>query len=318
MGDMTLLACFGLFANPTTVWREYSSMHIDQGLRYYNPLKGITSTVEVGQVHQFLVALSKGYTKSGIVVRLKTLPKRQWLPTSFSWEWFIVRPLLLIVMIYVAGVTLDYVAIGALCSLLVGQAIAVVTSIADGPLTRTEEQTEEQSNVFFMANGVTIIVKAPGQLFIEATSFKVPGKANSPESLRLVSMMFFMGGVLLVGMSGMLFRISYLAGHIIQAGILVLARRRSLRQQTVNRVEWIVETDKVQGSLNCRRDSYVWAVREVRRQPWDDMEWLRIWNLATGETFSYVEQALASSISSNDEDRSIEDGVVTIPQAHNT
>ncbi|EGN98187.1 hypothetical protein SERLA73DRAFT_161075 [Serpula lacrymans var. lacrymans S7.3] len=293
-GDMTLLTCFGLFANPATVWREYYSLHIGQGLQYFNPLQSITSTVEVGQVHRYLMSLSGGYDKTGMVVRLKQLKKRQWLPTSFSWEYCVIRPVVLAALISIASLSLDFFALGSLGALLFGQTIAIVKSIADGPLPSAGKETEEQSNVFFLANGVTVIVKAPGELFIEATSSRVFGKARAPEGWRLISTVLFMGGILLVGFSGMLFRISYLVAHVIQAALLVYAGDKPLQRQIVNRVEWVVDGNDIEKPLLRRRDTYVWVIKQIRKHPWEGFEWLKTWNLASGETFNYVETLLAT------------------------
>src|SRR5208282_5773439 len=121
-GDMSLLSCFGLFANPTTAWSEYGILYPGQGVRYYNPNLGLQSTVEVAQVHNYITLLARGRNNMGLVVQLKPKTGRR----RASLEWMVIRPLLLIVMIIVALMSLDYVALGGVAALFAGQSLVVI------------------------------------------------------------------------------------------------------------------------------------------------------------------------------------------------
>ena len=67
-GDLNLLSWFGLFVNPSTVCCDYGTMYPDQGLRHYVPDAMLTSTIEVAQVHEFLLRLAGGRKNCGIII----------------------------------------------------------------------------------------------------------------------------------------------------------------------------------------------------------------------------------------------------------
>jgi hypothetical protein len=131
-GDMTLLSCFGLFVNPSTTWYHYHPPHALSGLRYYNPKAKITSTIEVLQVNSFLVALAAPLRETGVVVWVKPIRRRLWWPQTFSFEWMVIRPLSLILLLCVAGLSGDLLAIAAIGTLLLGQSIAIFKTVKDG------------------------------------------------------------------------------------------------------------------------------------------------------------------------------------------
>ena len=279
-GDLTVLSCLGLFANPTTAWGEYGTLYPGQGVRYYNPERCLTSTIEVAQVHNYLTRLANGYKDIGIVVDL-SLKKKS---CSMSFEWVIIRPFVLVGMVFVAAASRDFLGLGALGALLFGQAIVVTKTIIDGN-SKIVEDTTKESNIFFLANNVTIIVKSHGELFIHACSSLQYKKIERPVSFEVCSTVLFMAGVLLVGIADLNFKVAYLAGHAIQAILLAFCSSRVLGTQTLNRVNWHV---KPVIALKRRRDAYVWATRETS----GNTDWLRLWNLANGELLHWIQDQL--------------------------
>jgi hypothetical protein len=131
-GDMTLVSCIGLFVNPSTTWYHYHPPHALSGLRYYNPKAKITSIIEVLQVNSFLVALAAPLRETGVVVWVKPIPRRLWWPQTFSFEWMVIRPLSLVLLLCVAGLSRDLLAIAAIGTLLLGQSIAIFKTVKDG------------------------------------------------------------------------------------------------------------------------------------------------------------------------------------------
>jgi hypothetical protein len=169
-GDMTLLSCFGLFVHPRTVWNEYVMLHPSAGLTYYNPEKVITSTVEVRQVNAYLTALASKHRDCGIVVRVKPLDKKCWWPNTPTREWLVFRPCCLAILVCIAIICRDAMAVGAVGALLIGQSIAIVKSVYDGQVIEQGDSREEQTNIFFLANRVTAAVKCKGGLFYRSMS----------------------------------------------------------------------------------------------------------------------------------------------------
>jgi hypothetical protein len=213
-GDMSLLTCFGLFVNPSTTWYHYHPPHAVSGLRYYNPQTKITSTIEVQQVNSYLVALASSLKGVGVVVRVKPIQHKIWWPTAFSVEWGVIRPLALCILICVAGLSKDLWAITAISTLLLGQSIAIFKTVRDGRV-RTEGRIQgPQTNIFFMPDNVTFIVKCSGGLFVDAMASARP---RHPTFLRTLTTLIFMGGIILVGFTGINFKIAYLLVHAFQA-----------------------------------------------------------------------------------------------------
>lgn len=279
-GDLNFLSFFGLFANPTTAWLEYGSLFPGQGIRYYNPQRRLTSTVEVARVNDYLIRLSGRRRNAGLVVDL-SLAKH-----SFSWsiEWMVIRPLILIAIIFVAAASRDFVGVGALIALLVGQSIVIGKSIWDGKPKVIDNNAEER-NVFFLANNVTLIVKSHGNLFVNACSSLYYKKIERPLFFEACATTTFMIGVLLVGAAGLNFKVAYLAGHGIQAALLALHSKRTICTQILNRVTWDVRQVI---TLKQRRDAYVWVTKETT----GNLDWLSMGQLANDEVMKYVQEKL--------------------------
>ena len=282
--DLRLLSCFGLFANPTTAWGEYGTLRPGEGIRYYNPQRELTSTIEIAHVNDYLTRLSAGRKDVGITVTLQ-LPRTKSLRPSVNWA--IVRPTILLAVLFIAAASLDYIALGALGALLFGQSIVIVKSVADGTPKAASGSTEEK-NVFFLSNNVTVIVKSYGNLFVDACSTLKYNKEERPVLIEICATVIFMAGVLLVGIAGLNFKIAYLVGHVIQAILLALSSNRPLGTQIRNCVLWEVEKESV--VLNRRRDAYLWATLETTGHT----KWLVSHGLATEEVIQYVEQGLAA------------------------
>lgn len=105
-----------------------------QGLTYYNPQMEIRSTIENHQVNTFIAALGSEHRDCGITVNLLPLLSRRsfWWPQSPTWEWWLLRPDMLIALVVIAAVSEDSWGIGAIMALLAGQIIAISRSIYDG------------------------------------------------------------------------------------------------------------------------------------------------------------------------------------------
>jgi len=176
-------------------------------------------------------------------------------------------------------------AISAICALLLGQSIAIFKTVLDGKV-RTEGRIQgPQTNIFFMPDNVTFIVKCNGGLFVDAMASARP---RHPTFLRTVTTLIFMGGIILVGFTGIDFKIAYLLVHAFQA-ILLGRDWRPSKSHVVNGVYWEMDTaNKV--SLYRRREAYVWATRMAGV----GTQWLEDWSLAAGETLAYVEKTVAS------------------------
>jgi hypothetical protein len=147
-GDLTLLSCLGLFVNPTTAWSEYGSLYPGQGVRYYNPRRQLTSTVEVTQVHNYITKLADDRENTGIIITL--YPRRRCIiPTV---EWLLIRPLILFSIIFIAAASLDYIALGAIGALLIGQAMVVICTVRDG----TTKVADDDSTLEKMCSSLQI------------------------------------------------------------------------------------------------------------------------------------------------------------------
>jgi hypothetical protein len=201
-----------------------------------------------------------------------------------SFEWAVIRPCVLAVMIFVAAASWDFIALGALSAFLVGQAIIVGKSIADGN-SKVLGSTAEESNVFFLANNVVIIVKSRGRLFVDACSSLGYKKVERPVFVEVCSTVIFMAGVLLVGIAGFNFKVAYLTGHAVQAILLAFRSRRMRRRSTVNGINWNVKPVK---ALAQRRDGYVWVTEETT----GNTDWLSRWQLANAEVLQWVQDRL--------------------------
>jgi len=194
-GDMTLLSCFGLFVHPNTAWNEYQLLQPGTGLTYYNPQKKITSSIEVRQVNAYLIALASDYRETGLIVKVTPSDTSRWWPHSFSVEWMVIRPLFLIVLGSFAVVCKDFVAIGAIGALLVGQSIAIIKSVMDGQaIDEGGSDTGEQTNIFFLTNRVTIAVKCKDDTFLKVMS--IP-RAQHSTGFQIPTTVLFMGGVIM-------------------------------------------------------------------------------------------------------------------------
>ena len=296
-GDLNIVSWFGLFVNPTTVWCEYGTMYPGQGLRYYVPDIMLTSTVEVAQVHEFLLRLALGRRNCGIVMNLK--PSSQfssWKKSPWVWR---ARPILPCVLLVMAGVSLDFWAFGAIGCLLLGQTMGIAQTRMDGwrqkrdssyghnkqptpstdnkqPTTSadTEKNTAsvdtEQKTAFFLANNVTIVVQSPGLLFKQAVSSIDCEKLEKPVVVEMLTILLSMAGVLMVGFSNTNFKITYLIGHALQAVIIALANASKLSGCSVNGVTWQVEGDEEE--LGFRRDAYVWVTMKMKSR---QVKWLK-------------------------------------------
>jgi hypothetical protein len=285
-GDMTLLACFGLFVNPSTTWYQYTPPHTASGLRYYNPREHITSMVEVQQVNSYLVSIASDLKDCGVVVWVKPLRHKHWWPRVFSLEWMIIRPFALAVLICIAGLSRDLVAIGAIGTLLFGQAIAIFKSVYDGKVRDQGSNMEEQMNVIFMPNNVTMVVKCHGLVFVRAMS---SARTHTPTLLRTLTTLIFMGGILLVGLTGINFKIAFLVMHAFQAALLGVAGWQSSKGNVINGALWEIDKTTTK-SLKRRREAYVWATNLTGT----GTQWLKDWQLAAGETLAWVEAELAT------------------------
>jgi hypothetical protein len=271
-GDLNLLSWFGLFVNPSTVWREYGTLYPDQGLRYYVPDAMLTSTIEVAQVHEFLRRLACGRRNCGIIIRLQ--PSSQlssW--KSSPWVWM-ARPLLPCVLLIVAGLNLDVWAFGAIGCLLLAQTIGIAQTRLDSLRQKrnsvvVDENQPEQVTTLFLANNVTILVKSSGDLFKQGVSSIFCEKLEKPVFVEMLTILIFMAGVLMVGFSHINFKATYLLGHAVQAMVIALANGSKLNICSVNGVTWQVENHEE--ALEHRRNAYVWVTRNTIRR---EVAWL--------------------------------------------
>jgi hypothetical protein len=175
-------------------------------------------------------------------------------------------------------------AVSAICTLLLGQSIAIFKTVRDGKVRTEGHIRGPQTNIFFMPDNVTFIVKCNGGLFVDAMSSARP---RHPTFLRTLTTLIFMGGIILVGFTGIDFKIAYLVVHACQA---ILLGRDWLpsKSNIVNGVRWEIDTtSKV--PLSRRREAYVWATRMAGV----GTQWLEEWNLAAGDTLAYVEKEVA-------------------------
>ena len=287
-GDMTWLCCFGLFANPTTAWIEYGTLPPGHGVRYYNPLRGLTSTVEVTHVNSFIAKLAGGLENAALIAKLD--PQR--VSTVGSAEWLIVRPFILVAIVIVVAISWDYVAMAALISILVGQTIVVAITIRDRTKFVNSNPSEPMdNNVFFLANNVTVIVEAPASVFIKACSSKEYNKMERPTIIQVFATLMFMMGVLLIGIAGLNAKVAYLVGHVVQAVLIALLSKRPLRSRTLNSVWWEINEPPSGRSIKRRRDAYVWACENTT----GDVEWLKAFNLADPDTLEFIRAHLNGS-----------------------
>jgi len=296
-GDLNILSWFGLFVNPTTVWCEYGAMYPDQGLRYYLPDQMLTSTVEVAQVHDFLLRLARGRRNCGIVIKLKpSSQSSSWKASPWVWS---VRPILPCVLLIMAGASLDFWAFGAIGCLLVGQTLGIArtrmdgwrqkrdspnghqeqaTASADNKQAAASADTEhytaladtEQKTAFFLANNVTIVVQSHGNLFKQAVSSIDCEKLEKPVVVEMLTILISMAGVLMVGFSNINFKVTYLIGHALQAVLIALANASKLNGCSVNGVTWQVEGDEEK--LSRRRDAYIWVTMQMKSR---QVNWLK-------------------------------------------
>ena len=283
-GDMTWLCCFGLFANPTTAWIEYGTLPPGHGVRYYNPLRSLTSTIEVTHVNSFVTKLAGALENTALTVKLV----HRHAPTVASAEWLIVRPFILSAIVIVVAMSWDYIAMAALISILVGQTIVVAVTIRDTtkPVINTSEPIDK--NVFFLANNVTVIIEAPAPLFIKACSSKEYKKMERPTITQVFATLFFMMGVLLIGIAGLNAKVAYLVGHVVQAVLIALLSRRPLKSRTLNSVWWAIKEPPTAKSIKRRRDAFLWACENTTK----DIEWLKAFNLADPDTLEFVRAQL--------------------------
>ena len=238
-GDVNYLTFFGLFVNPTTVWGEYGALYPGQGVRYYNPKMRLTSTVEIAQVNDYIVQLANGRRNEGLIV---SLSERQ-LHAIYSIDWVVIRPVTLLCVTFVAAASRDYLALGGLLALFVGQAIGVIHTLKDGVRKKVSNPYVPSHNVFFLANNVTVIVKSDKDLFVKACSSLNSKKLEKPVLSEILSTLIFMAGVLLLGIAGLNSKIAYLVGHALQAIALALySKQWRGNQQIVNSVTWTNET----------------------------------------------------------------------------
>ena len=251
-GDMSRFCCFGLFVNPTTAWVEYGTLYPYEGVRYYNPKRSLTSTVEVAQVHNYVIRLANRRQNCGIIVQLS--PRKSRTPPSL--EWLVIRPLTLAVIIFIAAASADFKALGALAALIVGQAIVVIQTVKHGTPKVIDDHSTLEQNVFFLANNVTLLVQSDGSLFKETCSNLKYKKAEKPVTVEILSTLIFMTGILLMGTAGLNSKIVYLVGHAFQAVMLALYSRVVLDTRTVNHVTWEVKKHLTR-RLERRRDAYV-------------------------------------------------------------
>jgi hypothetical protein len=283
-GDLTVTACAGLFVNPTTAWSEYGTLYPGEGVRYYNPKRTLTSTVEIAQVHKFVTRLAVGRKNVGFIVNL--YPRKRVLALSFSW--LVIRPFTLLAILFVAAASRDFIALSAIGALIVGQTIVILNTIRDGTTKTIENNASLEKNVFFLANNVTVIVESYGRLFVQACSSQEYKKAEKPVLLEVLSTLVFMTGVLLLGIAGLNSKIAYLVGHALQAIMLSFHSNDVLGTRTLNRITWEVGKP-VDRLIRRRREAYLWATEETT----GNTDWLRWWHLADVETLAYLEQTLA-------------------------
>jgi len=274
-GDLNLLSWFGLFANPSTVWCEYGTMYPDQGLRYYVPDAMLTSTIEVAQVHEFLLRLASGRKNCGIVIRLQPSSHfSSW--KSSPWVWM-ARPLLPCVLLIIAGLSQDFWALGAIGCLLLGQTMGIAQARLDSSRQKrssvvgNENQPDsEQVSTIFLANNVTILVKSSGDIFREGVSSISCEKSEKPVVVEILTILIFMAGVLMVGFSQINFKITYLVGHASQAVVIAFANGSKLNICSVNGVTWQVENHEE--PLERRRNAYTWVTRNTNSR---EVAWLK-------------------------------------------
>lgn len=283
-GDLTVTACAGLFVNPTTAWSEYGTLYPGEGVRYYNPKRTLTSTVEIAQVHKFVTRLAVGRNNVGLIVKL--YPRKRVLALSSSW--LVIRPFTLLAILFVAAVSQDFIALGAIGALIIGQTVVILNTIRNGTTKTTENNASLEKNVFFLANNVTVIVESYGRLFVQACSSQGYKKAERPVLLEVLSTLVFMTGVLLLGIAGLNSKIAYLVGHALQAIMLSLHSNDVLGTRTLNSVTWEVGKP-VDCLIRRRREAYLWVTEETT----GNIDWLRWWQLADVETLAYLEQTLA-------------------------
>ena len=287
-GDMTWVCCLGLFVNPTTTWTEYGTLYPGQGVRYYNPERKLTSTIEVEQVHNYITRLADGRKEIGITVTLH--PRST--PRLLSVDWVLIRPLALFCIAFVAIASLDYLAIGALCSLLIGQAIVVIYTIKQRVPKFVDQARLREHNVFFLANNVTVLVKSNG-LFVQTCSSSGYTKAEKPVAVETISTLIFMTGILLLSTATLNSKLAYLLGHALQAILLAFHSSSAVSTRTLNNVTWRLEPTVKKG-LKRRRHAYVWITRETT----GNTDWLRLYDLATAEVLEYVETEIRRRIES--------------------
>jgi hypothetical protein len=72
-----------------------------------------------------------------------------------------------------------------------------------------------ESNVFFLANNVTLVVKSPSPVFIKACASQEYAKVERPTMVLVVSTLFFLMGV---GEAELNAKTAYHVGHGIQGG----------------------------------------------------------------------------------------------------
>lgn len=293
-GDLTLLSGLGLFVNPSTLWNEYKTLLPGQGLEYYNPGKSIKSSIESHQVNTFIVTLGNGHRNKGLIVDLYALPGRRslWFPKDPSWEWWLLRPLMLAALIVIAGVSEDFWGIGAIGALLLGQFVAISKSVLDAKkLPQEGDNKEIQTNVFFLSNNVTMIVRCRGDLFRQGTSH-LTSRTNDPVVWRIITTITFLAGILFVGFTELNFKIAYLSAHALQAILIAIASKQPVEERVIiNRTVWEQTANKEAPKLERRREAYVWACKATGVM---NTKWLQEWDLAAGPTLDWVNAQLAN------------------------
>jgi hypothetical protein len=287
--DMTWVCCFGLFANPTTAWIEYGTLPPGQGLRYYNPQRGLTSTIEIGQVNSCVAQFADGRRDAGLIVRLTHQRPSIYDSTA---EWLIIRPLILLGIVIVVGMSQDYIAMTAIISILMGQTLVVACTIKDRTTVFNVPAYDPiERNVFLLANNVTVIVESPSTLFVKACSSRGYKKMERPTMTQVLATQFFMIGVLLVGVAGLNSKIAYLVGHIVQAVLIALLNKRALKSRTLNSLRWEVYQSTTRGSIKRRREALLWASEHTS----GNAEWLKLFNLADEESLAFIQTHQDSS-----------------------
>ena len=273
-GDLNLLSWFGLFVNPSTVCCDYGTMYPDQGLRHYVPDAMLTSTIEVAQVHEFLLRLAGGRKNCGIIIRLQ--PSSQlssW--KSSPWVWM-ERPLLPCVLLIIAALSLDFWAFVAIGCLLLGQKIGIARTRLESlrqkrnSVVKDENHQPEQVTAFFSANNVTILVRSPEDLFRQGVSSIFCDILEKPVFVEMLTVLIFMPGLLMVGFLHINFKATFLLGHAVQAVVIALAKGSKLNLCSVNGVTWQVENHEE--PLGRRRNAYIWVTRNTNRR---EVAWLK-------------------------------------------